>query len=169
MTESELRRKWIDAIEKGTGQDFEYYTRRYMVCQLHFKTEDIKYTRSKISLKDEVVPSVFPSIQMYVLYFLCLFINCIVEHLCLLLSFTRCCQNEIDFKCAAVGVQPASDTKCVEETVECSIEGVCESEFDFDAEVLPAPDREETVECKCVKETVECSIEGVSINENNVG
>lgn len=59
-----FREQWIKAIE--SHQQFEHYTLRYMICELHFEPDEIKYTKTRITLKDGAAPSIFPCNDVYV-------------------------------------------------------------------------------------------------------
>lgn len=52
-----MREQWIDAITNY--QDFDYYSIRFILCQLHFQENDFETKQNKLVLKKGAVPSIF--------------------------------------------------------------------------------------------------------------
>lgn len=60
---SELREKWINAIETKSQQTYDHTSIRYLICELHFDPERIEGAVSRKKFKSEVAPSIFPNSQ----------------------------------------------------------------------------------------------------------
>lgn len=52
-----MRKKWIEAISQY--QDFDYYSARFSLCQLHFEESDIEMKQTKAMLRKGTIPTIF--------------------------------------------------------------------------------------------------------------
>lgn len=53
----EMRTEWIKAISKH--QEFDYISTYFMICELHFKPNDIIMKDGRRTFQGQVVPSIF--------------------------------------------------------------------------------------------------------------
>lgn len=53
----ELRRQWINAIERN--QEFNYTLYNFRVCALHFIPNQILYRGARCDLKNDAIPTLF--------------------------------------------------------------------------------------------------------------
>lgn len=56
-TEQNMRKKWIQSIEKN--QSFDYLCGSYRICELHFNKSDILERGHRIDLKPGSIPTIF--------------------------------------------------------------------------------------------------------------
>lgn len=55
--QDELREKWIKSISRY--QQYEFYTKYFLICQQHFQPHDFVYKNERKVLRHDAVPSIF--------------------------------------------------------------------------------------------------------------